>query len=147
MNIDLKSILKTLGWPLGLTAVFGAVLMLFGVSLDVVLAVASSLVGLWAVLALIVNVLKIVGVVDPGTAGKWSAAFNLAGITVIAVILAANPAFDFIALDAQLKTIAEFGSMFLVFVVNMLGTQAMHRAMVDNLGIRAFTFLPKPRIA
>lgn len=145
MKIDLVSILKTLGWPLGLVAVFGAVLMLFGVSLDQVLALAGSLVGLWAVLALIVNILKVVGVVDPGTSGKWSAAFNLAGVIAIAAVLAANPQFDFITLDAKLKIIAEFGTMLLVFMIDMLGTQAMHKVATRNLGISAFTFLPQPR--
>lgn len=143
-EIDIVSILKTLGWPLGLVTVLGAVLALFGVSLDQVLSIAGSLVGLWAVFSLIGDILKIVGVVDPGTSGKWSAALNLLGVIGIAFVLASNPTFDFFALDAKLKIIAEFGSMILVFVVNMLGTQAMHNMMVKNFGIRAFTFQPQP---
>lgn len=140
--IDIVSILKTLGWPIGLVTVLGAVLTLFGVSLDQVLVLAGSLVGLWAVFSLIGDILKIVGVVDPGTAGKWSAVFNLIGVIGIAFVLASDPTFDFIALDAKLKIIAEFGSMFLVFIVNMIGTQAMHKMMVKDLGVRAFTFVP-----
>lgn len=144
-EINIVSILKTLGWPLGLVTVLGAVLALFGVSLDQVLVIAGSLVGLWAVFALVVNILKVVGVVDPGTAGKWSAALNLLGVIGIAFVLASNPTFDFLSLDAKLKIIAEFGSMILVLVVNMLGTQAMHNMMVKNFGIRAFTFQPQSR--
>lgn len=140
MKISLPSILAELGWPLGLVAVFGAVLALFGVSLDQVLIIAASLIGLWAVLSLIVNVLKTVGVVDPGTSGKWSAALNLAAIIGIAAVLAAKPDFDFAALDVQLQIVAEFGSLLLVYLTNILGTQAMHKVQVRQLGIRAFSF-------
>lgn len=140
MKINLVDILKVLGWPVGLVGVLGAVLSLFGVSLDQVLDIAGSLVGLWAMLSLTINILKIVGVVDPGTSGKWSAALNLAGVIGIAAILAANPAFDFPKLDAQLQIIAQFGALLLTYITNMLGTQAMHKFETRVLGIRAFRF-------
>jgi hypothetical protein len=143
MKIDMLSLFKTLGWPVGLVTVLAAVLSLFGVSLEQVLVIAGSLIGLWAVISLVINVLKVVGVVDDGTSGKWSAAFNLLGVLGIAAILAAKPAFDFPALDAQLQIIAQFGLLLLTFVTDMLGTQAMHKLQVNNLGIRAFKSHPE----
>ena len=140
MSIDLKVILKELGWPVGLIAVLSAVLLLFGVSLDNVRTVAGSLVGLWACVALIVNVLKTTGVVNPGTAGKWSALFNLAAIIGIAVLLAVNPAFNFPALDGQLQVIAQFGMLLLAYVTNIVGSKSVHNILVRGVGIRAFTF-------
>jgi hypothetical protein len=45
MKFDLENALKTLGWPLGLIAVFSSVLLLFGVQLETVLAIAGSMLG------------------------------------------------------------------------------------------------------
>ena len=140
MKIDLVEILKTLGLPVGLVAVLAAVLLLFGVALDHVIAVAESLVGLWALLSVLINVLKFVGVVDDGTSGKWSAALNLGVLVVIAVILSSNPDFNFPALDVQLQTFAQFGVLILTYLINMLGTKAAHQVQVKGLGIKAFTF-------
>ena len=77
MNIEIGALFKTLGWPVSLVVVLAAVLTVFGLTLDQVLAVAGSMVGLWALLSLAVNILKVAGVVDDGTSGKWSAIFNL----------------------------------------------------------------------
>lgn len=140
MKFDIENLFKTLGLPVGLTAVFGAILALFGVSLDSVLEVAGSMIGLWAVISLVVNLLKLVGVVDPGTSGKWSAALNLLAVVGIAALLAADPAFDFPALDGNLQIVAQFGMLVLGYVTNMLGAQAVHRVQVRSLGIRAFSF-------
>jgi hypothetical protein len=45
MKFDLENAFKTLGWPLGLITVFSSVLLLFGVQLDTVLAIAGSMLG------------------------------------------------------------------------------------------------------
>lgn len=140
MNIDLGTLFKTLGLPVGLVAVLAAILALFGLTLDQVLVIAGSMVGLWALLSLFVNILKVVGVVDPGTAGKWSAALNLLSMVGIAYVLATNPAFDFVKFDASLQTVAQFGGLILGYLINVLGTQALHQAQVKGLGIKVFTF-------
>lgn len=143
MNIDIKDLFKTLGLPLGLVAVLAAILGLFGLTLDQVLAVSGTMVGLWALLSLGVNILKVAGVVDPGKSGKWSATLNLIAIGVVAYILGVNPEFDFMKFDASMRTVAEFGALFLTYLINVAGTQALHVSQVKGLGIRAFTFSPK----
>lgn len=140
MKLDLPVILKALGLPTGLVAVLSAVLLLFGVDLSQVITVAASLVGVWALLSVLIDVLKFVGVVDDGTSGKWSAILNLGVLGVVAFILASDPEFDFGVLDAQLQTLAKFGSLVLTYLINMLGTKAMHQVQVKGLGIKTFTF-------
>lgn len=145
MNIDLGKLFQTLGLPAALVAVLAAILTVFGLDLGQVIAIASSMVGLWALLSLAVNILKVAGVVDPGTAGKWNAAFNLLAIVAIAYILGSNPAFDFTALDASLQIIAQFGALLLTYLINVMGAKALHAIQVKGLGVRAFTFQPVPK--
>ena len=140
MKINLESLLKALGWPLGLTSVFAAVLVLFGVELNIVLVIAGSMLGAQALIGLLVDVLKWTGVVQDGTAGVWSAAFHLLGLGGIAAGLYFNPAFDFPALDVQLQTIYQF--LMLIFgyiIVQVAGSKRFHQATVNGLGLRVFS--------
>ncbi len=139
MKINLEEIWKTLGWPVGLTVVFAAILGLFGVSLDTVLAIAGSMIGAQLLISLLIDVLKWAGVVNDGTAGKWSAVLNLVGIVGIAVALGLYPNFDFPALDASLVVIAQFASLIFGFIVQLAGTKRVHQFMVRGLGITAFS--------
>lgn len=134
MNIE--KLLKTLGLNLGLIAVFSAVLALFGVSLDVVLSIAGSMVGVELLISLAINVLKWAGVVSDGTAGKWSAVLNLGGLAIIAVTLGVNPAFDFAKLDAQLVDVAKFLSLIFGYVVQVAGTKYFHQFVTYGLGVK-----------
>jgi hypothetical protein len=138
MKFDLEQTLKTLGWNLGLIAVFSSVLMLFGVALDQVLVIAGSMAGLQALIALAINVLKWAGVVSDGAAGKWSAILNLGGLAFVSVTLGVNPAFNFAALDAQFVDIAKFLTIIFGYVVQIAGTKHFHRFTVNALGVKAF---------
>lgn len=138
MKIDLGKILSTLGWNVGLIAVFSAVLSLFGVDLDQVLVIAGSMAGLQAFVALTINVLKWSGVVSDGAAGKWSAVLNLGGLAFVAVTLGINPTFDFTALDAQFVDIAKFLTLIFGYVVQIAGTKHFHLFTVKALGVTAF---------
>lgn len=140
MKIDLEKLFSTLGLNIGLIAVFSAVLLFFGISLEVVVSLASSMVGLQLLISLCINVLKWAGVITDGTAGKWSAAFNLAGIAVIAVTLGLNPAFDFAKLDAQLIDIARFGALIFGYMVQIAGTKYVHQAVTYGFGVKKFSF-------
>lgn len=139
MKLDLEKLLSTLGLNVGLIAVFAAVLGLFGIKLDLLLTIAGSMVGLQLLISLCVNVLKWAGVITDGTAGKWSAAFNLGGLAAIAVTIGLNPAFDFTALDVQLVTIANFGALIFGYIVQIAGTKWMHQAVTYGLGVRQFS--------
>ena len=139
MKLNLESILKALGWSLGWTAVFAAVLALVGVELDIVLTIAGTMLGAQALISLLVDALKWTGVVKDGTAGWWSAFFNLLGLGGIAFGLYTNPAFDFPALDAQFQVIAQFLTLVFGLIVQVAGTKHVHRLMVRGLGVTALT--------
>lgn len=138
MKIDLEVLLKSLGLNVAWIAVFAAVLKLFGVDLDTVLGIAATMVGLQLLISLGINVLKWAGVVTSGTSGYWSAGLNFLGLGLIAYLLASNPAFDFVTLDAQFVDIARFLNLFFGFVVQVAGTKYWHQSMLYGLGVSAF---------
>lgn len=140
MKFDLEKTLKTLGWPLGLTAVFSSVLLLFGVQLDTVLTIAGSMLGAQALITLLIDVLKFVGAIKDDAAGIWSAVLNLIGLAGIAVALGLNPSFDFPKLDAQFVIIAQFGSLIFGYIVQIAGTMHIHKFFTRGLGIWRFSY-------
>jgi hypothetical protein len=135
VKLNLESILKALAWPLGLIAVFAAVLALFGVELNMVLTIALTMVGAQALISLLVDVLKWSGVVNDGTAGKWSAAFNLLGLLGIAIGLYVNPAFDFSQVDAQFMVLAQFLTLIFGYIIQVAGSKRVHQLTVQGLGV------------
>jgi hypothetical protein len=137
---DLKSIFKTLGLPLGLVGVIVALLAWIGLTLDQLVAVAVSLIGLQLLLSFLIDVLKYVGVVDAGTAGKWSAAFNLLTLIGVAVWLKFFPLFDIHAADNQLLEVGKLLIYVFAYITQIVGTKRVHAVAVRNLGINAFTF-------
>lgn len=137
MKLNLNEILKALAWPLGLIAVFAAVLALFGVSLDMVQAIAITMVGAQMLISLTIDVLKWAGAVDDGTSGVWSAVLNLIGLAGIAVALYLSPTFDFPALDAQFQTFAQFGVLIFGYIVQIAGSKRVHQLTVKGLGVTA----------
>lgn len=148
MKINLEKILVALAWPLGLIAVFSAALALFGVSLDLVIAIATGMVGLQLLISLAIDVLKLAGVVAEGTAGKWSAALNLCGLLFIAITLVVNPLFDFARLDGQIGEIVQVLSLLFGYIIQVVGSKRWHEFAVQGLGVKAFTQIKgKTRIA
>ena len=147
MKFDLEKTLKTLSLPLGLVAVFSSVLLLFGVKLDTVLTIAYSMMGAQMLIALVIDVLKHVGAVSDGSAGKWSAALNLLGLAGIAVGLGLNPGFDFPKLDASLMIIAQFGSLIFAYIIQIARTKQVHVFFTRGLGIWIFSHTMRSRAA
>ncbi|MBS4062721.1 MAG: hypothetical protein KG029_20165 [Bacteroidetes bacterium] len=139
MKFNLESVLKSLGLPVGLVAVFAAVLALFGLDLDIVLVIAGSMIGLQALFSLLVDVLKWAGVVADDTAGVWSAVFNLLGLAGIAVVLGFHPSFDYAAVDSQILDVVKVLGLVFGYIVQVAGTKGLHLFLVKGLGLRAFS--------
>jgi hypothetical protein len=139
MKVNLESVLKSLGLPVGLVAVFAAVLALFGLDLNIILAIAGSMFGLQALFGLLVDVLKWAGVVADDTAGVWSAAFNLLGLAGIALLLGFYPTFDFSSIDAQIFDVVKVLGLLFGYIIQVAGTKGVHQVLVRGLGIKAFT--------
>lgn len=139
MKIDLGTIFKELGWPLALVALFSAVLGLLGVSMDNVLAIAQGLVGTFALIALLINVLKWAGVINDGSAGKWSAAANLIVLVVVTVVFKLYPTFDFGTVDAQIAEFAKVAGIVFAYIVQLVGSRGVHKAMSYGLRLPAFS--------
>lgn len=139
MKLDLGELLKQLGLPLALVALFAAILGLFGVSLDAILHIVEGLVGTFALIALLINILKYVGVVNDGTAGKWSAALNLVVVVAVAVVFKLVPGFDFGGVDAKIGEFARVAAIVFAYIIQLIGTRSVHMAMTRGLRITAFS--------
>lgn len=138
MNINLDAIWKELRLPIGLTLFFASILGLMGLSLDQVLSIAGSLVGLSAVIGLLLDVLKWAGVLNAGWAGKVSAVINLAVLIGIAAMLKFYPTFDFTAADVQFAEFAKTFSVVFAYIVQLISAKSFHNFLVAGVGIRSF---------
>ena len=125
--MELKDIFKTLGIPLALVAVIVALLAWIGLTLEQLYVVVATLVGLQLCTSFLIDVLKYTGVVNAGTAGKWSAVFNLATLIGVAIWLKFFPSFDIYAADNQLLELAKVLGVIFTYVTQMIGTKAVHQ--------------------
>lgn len=144
ISMKLEKLFETLGWPIGLVVVVSAILNLFGVSLDNVLLIAGSMLGLQLLVSLVVDVLKWAGVVKDGDSGRWSAGFNLFSIAGIAVTIALKPDFDFTSLDTNLVVIAQFATLLFSYIVQIVGSKKLHQFTTQVIGIKVFSHAAKP---
>ena len=88
----------------------------------------GALVGFAALVSLLINVLKAVGVVKDGTADKWVAGFNLAGVLALLVIKKFFPELQIKPIDNAMGEIAVIGSYILSYVVMLLGSKVTYIA-------------------
>lgn len=144
MKIDLQETLKALGLPVGLVALFAAILGLFGVSLDNILLIIEGLAGAFALIALVINILKWAGVISDGTAGKWSAAANLVVLVTVTVVFKLYPQFDFGSIDAQIAEFARVTGIVFAYIIQIVGSKHVHRALTRGLNMRAFSYSQRP---
>ena len=133
--MKLSEILKTLGLPLLLTAVFSALLLLFDISLETVENVFLSMLGLQALIGVLIDFGKYIGLVKADTSGVWNARLNLAGLVIVASISGLYPTFDFLSLDEDLFTFANFAFLALGLIVQATGSKSVHLFVKDTLGI------------
>lgn len=143
MKINLEAIWKELGLPLGLTLFLASILGLLGLSLDQVIDVAGSLVGLAALIGLALNVLKWAGVLPDGIAGKVSAVLNLAVLIGVASVLKFFPAFDFSSVDAQAAEFARVAAIVFAYIVQIVSSKSAHKLLINGFGIRVFSYTAK----
>jgi hypothetical protein len=95
---------------------------------DQILVEFAALVGFAALVSLVINVLKVIGVVQDGTADKWAAGFNLAGVLALLVIKQFFPDLQVGPIDNLLGQIAVIGSYILSYVVMLLGSKLTYVA-------------------
>lgn len=139
MKIDLPETLKQLGLPVGLVALFAAILGLIGLSLDNILQICGGLVGMFSLVALLINILKWAGAVNDGTAGKWSAAINLVVLAGVVALVKFVPGFDLAGLDAQIGAFAAVASVVFAYIVQIVGSRQVHKAVTRGLNVSAWS--------
>lgn len=106
--------------------------------LKLALAVLASLVGLPALWSVIIDLLKFVGVVTDGTAGKWNAAFGLVSLIMILVAVNFFPNLDIGGVDKLLAEIAQFVGILLSFLTQIFVAKGTH-ALTSRI-VPAFSF-------
>jgi hypothetical protein len=140
MQSKLEELLKALGLPIGLAAVIVSLAMLLGLPLDQAFQLFAVLVGLPFFFGLIVDLLKQVGVVKDGTAGYWSAGFNLLGVIGVAVLLKYVPDIDIKTWDMQLLQILQGVVLLITWITQLFGTKRAHMFYSQGLDIKRFSF-------
>lgn len=138
--MKLENIFTSLGVPLMLIGVIVALLKWAGLTLEQLYVVSVALVGVQLFGSFLVDVLKYIGVITPGSSGKWSAVYNLVTLIGIVYWLKVVPGFDIYTADAQLYEFAKVLGLVFTYITQVLGTKAVHQFTVKNLGINVFTF-------
>lgn len=110
-------------------------------SLETILAILAALVGWPALVALVIDILKYVGVVDDGTAGKWNLGFNLLGFILVGVTVGFFPNIDIGGIDKNLLAWVQVAAYIFTLIVQILGTRAFHALYIKTeFGRKYFTY-------
>ena len=88
----------------------------------------GTLIGFASVVALLVNVGKLIGFVKDGMADKWVAGLNLLGVIALYVTRLVVPDFDVIQVDTVLGEVALAGVYVMGFVGMLLGSKLTYFA-------------------
>lgn len=80
----------------------------------------AALAGFAALASIIINALKLFGVVKDGTADKWVAGVNFVGVMTLYALRLFVPSFDVTAADGAMQEMALVGSYVLSFVGMLL---------------------------
>ena len=91
------------------------------------LAQYAGLVGVAALIALMINVLKTFEIVTDGTAQNWSAGLNLVFLTGLLVLQIWAPQVDVAELDAKIAGLVQVGVVVLGYVLQLLGSKVTHQ--------------------
>ena len=108
-------------------------------NLELVLSILAGLVGLPALWSVVIDLLKLAGVVTDGTAGKWNAAFSL--LSLVGILVAVNffPSLDIGGTDKLLLEIAQFMGIVLSFVSQIYVAKGTHSLTSRVFPVLSFT--------
>lgn len=110
-------------------------------TLETILAILAALVGWPALVALVIDILKYLHVVDDGTAGKWNLGFNLLGFLLVGIAVGFFPQLDLGSLDKVLLEYVKLAAYIFALIVQILTTRGFHALYVRTvLGSRYFSF-------
>jgi len=98
------------------------------IDLPTLLAQFMALAGVGALMALLVNILKVAGIVKDGDAPTWATGFNLVGLVVLLFLKVFVPQADIGQLDGIAATIAQIGILVLGLITQLLSAKAAHAA-------------------
>jgi hypothetical protein len=98
---------------------------------ETILVQFSALVGFAALVSVVINILKMFGVVKDGTADKWVAGFNLAGILTLYGLRLFVPDFDATSADSAMQEMALVASYIVSYVGMLLGSKLTYIATKD----------------
>ena len=101
-------------------------LMAFTMNLALVLTLVAGLVGLPALWSVVIDLLKLAGVVTDGTAGKWNAAFGLITLILVAVAVNFFPGLNVSTIDKGLLEIAQFAGLLLEYIAQIWVAKGVH---------------------
>ena len=139
MQAKLEELLKALGLPIGLAVIISAVAGFLGLPLEQAFQVFYVLAGVPFVISLVIDVLKVIGIVTDGTAGAWSAAFNFVSIIGLSVLFKYVPNFDVTTWDAQILELAKAVALIVTWIAQLFGTKGAHHFFSRGLGIHRFS--------
>ena len=100
-------------------------------ALDIILKIAlgfASLAGVSSLVAVLVQIFKLVGLVRDGTANKWTAAFNLIAFIGLVYFGVFQPSVAVEVLDGYAAQIAQIALFVLGFVVQMTTSKPVYVA-------------------
>ncbi len=101
-------------------------LMAFTMNLALVLTLVAGLVGLPALWSVVIDLLKLAGVVTDGTAGKWNAGFGLVTLILVAVAVNFFPSLNVSTIDKGLLEIAQFAGLLLEYIAQIWVAKGVH---------------------
>lgn len=94
----------------------------------------GALAGFAALVALVINVLKLFSLVKDGQAQTWSAAINLLGMIGFIAYKIINPSFDPAGIDSQIGQIVQIAQILLGYVMQ-LGVSKITHSAVRNVPV------------
>jgi len=94
----------------------------------------TALIGVAALIALLINAGKVVGLVKDGTAQTWSAALNLIGMIALLLLKVFKPDLNLIAIDTTAGQIAAAGVVILG-LISQLGISKLTNTFVRGIPV------------